>query len=432
VITNKKVHFLFNLSLISPTEQIIKTELYLNKRYVKQKLVFNLHYFLYLTTQQANQTSSRKLKSSSSGFNHASTIIDLNNKRYSSGHQWSHFNIVDSLRSYTTVRNSKYNVLNTENRKQNIYYLSNFENSEEAAAESSQPDELVMIMEAFFGNRKVDKALYSDSINPYLMVYSNENEKSMKKFFQNRVPADFLQMISNKTEIERLNQVESQIDEEVNTSSDQIEASRSSTTFSTTSTTADLPLVTTTKSSGDRYDFYLNHKDKSIILIEEKTNQVDHKLWKSKFREAKKQMNVTEDELKFLYKSGIKKFKRNNKRHPSRKARQTENLFQKESDKIGDSDDEIHIRNDSDVSLLLSWDDSSWNSTNTSEKVELENEAEISRDACEIKPIVIDFSDLNFSDWILEPKSYQSNYCSGTCKFSANEVTLDFRIYYNN
>ena len=43
---------------------------------------------------------------------------------------------------------------------------------------------------------------------------------------------------------------------------------------------------------------------------------------------------------------------------------------------------------------------------------------------CAKKPMLIDFMDMSFSDWILEPKSFQSNYCAGGCKLSpANKVS---------
>ena len=46
-----------------------------------------------------------------------------------------------------------------------------------------------------------------------------------------------------------------------------------------------------------------------------------------------------------------------------------------------------------------------WNETLTSMEPE----------KCGLKPLVIDFSDLGFSSWIIEPKSYVSNLCSGIC-----------------
>ena len=45
---------------------------------------------------------------------------------------------------------------------------------------------------------------------------------------------------------------------------------------------------------------------------------------------------------------------------------------------------------------------------------------------CGKQSILIDFNDMSFSDWILEPKSYQSNYCSGSCKFPLSQVCVIF------
>lgn len=43
---------------------------------------------------------------------------------------------------------------------------------------------------------------------------------------------------------------------------------------------------------------------------------------------------------------------------------------------------------------------------------------------CAKKSMLIDFKDMSFSDWILEPKSFESNYCAGGCKLSpANKVS---------
>lgn len=35
---------------------------------------------------------------------------------------------------------------------------------------------------------------------------------------------------------------------------------------------------------------------------------------------------------------------------------------------------------------------------------------------CAVKPLVVDFSDLGFSSWLIEPKTYSANLCSGQCE----------------
>jgi hypothetical protein len=34
---------------------------------------------------------------------------------------------------------------------------------------------------------------------------------------------------------------------------------------------------------------------------------------------------------------------------------------------------------------------------------------------------VIDFSDLGFSSWMIEPKNFMANLCSGSCQTKVNE-----------
>ena len=45
---------------------------------------------------------------------------------------------------------------------------------------------------------------------------------------------------------------------------------------------------------------------------------------------------------------------------------------------------------------------------------------------CGKQAITINFEDISFSDWILEPKSFQSNYCSGTCKYPLDQVIRNY------
>jgi hypothetical protein len=42
-------------------------------------------------------------------------------------------------------------------------------------------------------------------------------------------------------------------------------------------------------------------------------------------------------------------------------------------------------------------------------------------DVCSIKPFVIDFSDLGFSSWMIEPKNFMANLCSGSCQTKVKE-----------
>jgi hypothetical protein len=42
---------------------------------------------------------------------------------------------------------------------------------------------------------------------------------------------------------------------------------------------------------------------------------------------------------------------------------------------------------------------------------------------CQVRPLRISFSELNWSSWIIEPSSYEMNICSGTCHTGSNMGT---------
>ncbi|CAF1029554.1 unnamed protein product [Adineta ricciae] len=50
----------------------------------------------------------------------------------------------------------------------------------------------------------------------------------------------------------------------------------------------------------------------------------------------------------------------------------------------------------------------------------------IESDTCSLKPFVIDFSDLGFASWMIEPKNFMANLCSGSCqtKLMTNHALL--------
>jgi hypothetical protein len=48
-------------------------------------------------------------------------------------------------------------------------------------------------------------------------------------------------------------------------------------------------------------------------------------------------------------------------------------------------------------------------------------------DICSVKPFVIDFSDLGFSSWMMEPKNFMANFCSGSCQTKVNSLFFLFK-----
>lgn len=48
----------------------------------------------------------------------------------------------------------------------------------------------------------------------------------------------------------------------------------------------------------------------------------------------------------------------------------------------------------------------------------------IEPEICSVKPFVIDFSDLGFSSWMIEPKNFMANLCSGSCQTNVSLLFL--------
>ena len=70
------------------------------------------------------------------------------------------------------------------------------------------------------------------------------------------------------------------------------------------------------------------------------------------------------------------------------------------------------------------FDESKWN---VAEDVASATVGEANK--CVKNPMLIDFADMSFNDWIIEPKRFQSNYCSGSCKFPLNKVNFNNQDY---
>lgn len=331
------------MSLLSTSEQLVKVELSIHKRFVNQRLAFNLNYFLYSTSNKSESKQSNE-------FDQPSANIDLANKRMPRHHHWAHFNIIDSLSSYTSVRNERFDRLNQEALRM-------------TGKQQTRPDELIFILETEKSSR-LSKMKLQDSINPFIMVYTNENQETMKNFFQTRIPSEL---------------VSGEVVESPEYDMDQEDENLDTTIMHTTTT------ASTTTIKQTQYDYFMSNKDKSVILIEEKAKpNIDHV--KAKLKEASKLMNGTEEKLNKIYESSLMSFF-NGKRKRDLNAMN---------------------ENETDSPLLLSEN--------------LANYHDTKQAGCEMKPVIIDFSDLSFNEWIIEPKSFQTNYCAGECDFKSNKV----------
>jgi len=169
--TNEKLYFLFNLSLLTSTEKVFKSELFINKRYIRQRLTFDLHYFFYTTKLNSGGIKSKKKS----------------------------IPIVNQTNLYYTFNNNEKPTVNEDN-------------------------ELVLIMEATSFGRQRRRRNLVENLNPYLMIYSNEDDKQMMEFFESRI-TDKLEariidkpsvvedkvIVSNK-DMEELKKFEDQVD----------------------------------------------------------------------------------------------------------------------------------------------------------------------------------------------------------------------------
>lgn len=73
---------------------------------------------------------------------------------------------------------------------------------------------------------------------------------------------------------------------------------------------------------------------------------------------------------------------------------------------------------DVDSTQMLSWNVSSWNKNETDLLSQQQKE-------CQAHPFEVDFDDMGFSSWLLEPKRYGTNYCAGKCTFPVNQVNFE-------
>lgn len=204
---------MFNLSQLSSSETVLKCELYISKKHIKQRLLLDVHYLL--SSHESTGSSSSSSSSSSSansssssmwpagdviGYEHErqlSTQIDLGNLRIDKysllrTNNWHSFNLIDSLRPFVEARRA--NHLATRDSGE-------FSRTAAAAARvENAGGELLLVIDAAANrvsspsrsSRGPGKSASSSSSstldfsNPYLMIYSKEQDTPMKQFFQVR------------------------------------------------------------------------------------------------------------------------------------------------------------------------------------------------------------------------------------------------------
>ncbi len=343
--------------MLSGSEHLIKTDLFINRKYIKQKLEFNLHYFLYSTFNNKRNNSSFKMNKINSINNNnggtSATIYLKNVKLDKYQSTWQSFNILDSINSYLSIRNTKQLIETKKKTNKNVYYTNNNSNND-FIGNMDQLDELVLIMEAsnYKANKKSNKNL-ADVLNPYLMIYTNENESNMKSFFQSRVVAAAsestnIQVDGSKSD--DLKNFENQVDK-LNESYDSNEMSELTTSSNPTTNAS----ATSTK---------------RVIIANQTLNITKLSAIESYLIEKSKQNDPYFNYLPIEHKIS------------KRSASFEQNVF------------------DNHFSEVI---------TEHSE--------------CSKHSITIDFEDMSFSDWILEPKRFPSNYCSGVCKFPFSQVS---------
>lgn len=92
-------------------------------------------------------------------------------------------------------------------------------------------------------------------------------------------------------------------------------------------------------------------------------------------------------------------------------------IFKDHSRNKRDLDSRENLNEANWTSFLLPWDDERWNHDL--------NETKKEKIKCQTKPLIVDFHDLSFSDWIIEPKRFHGNYCDGSCKHPYNKVIFE-------
>lgn len=470
--------FVFNLSALTSTERIAKSELYVNNRYVRLKLAFNMYYVNSLADVSGGGRSSAKASSS--------MTIDLSNYRnirYKKQNGWQMFSIQDSLSSYMNARSridqiesARGNRVNT-NSSAFIYYTYDTTTKSSAAETASSSKDLLLVMEmaaTFNRNSRRFKKFPPDSFNPYLMVYSTESDVEMKNFFLNRIPPAFTELAGFKaqtpavvgdektskemddawasfnqakddqkhqygnSEFTSLRKFEQEVDrmneeheEQPTNQKNRIELV--SILTSTTKQPATTAKTTSTPGRDSKYYYnYLPKADADLIstgIIDSSADPEELKFFIDELKaqqkpalmdsvraaKRKREINSTTTRVLQLAKPKLNRIDLKSTRQKKISPSFDDLYDEHEFDDTASQEIvpfKATIKNDHDESVGTTFDSSKW--------TEKEGESE-SKESCRTRPMMIDFVDLTFSAWILEPQSYQSNYCGGTCKSSLSQ-----------
>lgn len=379
----KKLTFQFNLSALTTTERLVKAELYINKKFIRHRLKFTLKYFLNRRTQPLKNKSYQEPYHTQSV-----TMIDLENFRSGNvrlkRNPWQMFNIIDSLSSFAMVRSSrsKKKFLQDNGNKTVYYTINNRMEKADDSLDVDQIDDFLLSMEAYVPSRSKKSLLnkkseqINDLINPYLIMSTQEDNNLMKTFFQNRLPKALIPVL------------------EAVLQPDYKKTTKTSSSFLSDEEFQRL------KSFEDEVDKMneLTHDQEIPVLASVYSSHKDIKLFEPTSTQNKYQ------ELGFFL---------DNDDHA-----QVKKWDDTKKTKRG-----LDFDDDDEKNRLLPVSHWEFDLTENKKKT-----SQVDQNACKAKSVTIDFKDLSFSDWILEPKSFQSNYCSGICKFSVNEK-IDFSNY---
>ena len=430
--TSDTVQYWFNLSGLASDERLVRPELYINKRHVKHKTLFRLHYIFHhsaVSGDAFNNASRHNQHRHSTLFDRVldtdslSTVIDLayvkptsNNNNNNGGGAWRMFNLFDSMNPYVSARQSRMRMSDSTSasgptQHSPIYYVD--EASDNGDTEHAS-DELHLVMECsktvglkkkrltnrrqrkhslpLFNGHTSSSSSNAESIRPYLIVHASDEAASLGSFFHSRLPvelrqpapmpataaaaAEFTSQSSTQLELDELKRYEEHVDAMNERLVD--EADNFELTIGNNNSTKSL-----------HFDAYLSGNEELTHLAK----MLDSKLL------------TPIDEVEFVLSSDDV--------HP-RFARKVSSKQRRDAAFAGGGDE---LQSD-DKLLLLPLDFTSHNGDNRNSG------------ACGARPLLVDFDDLSFSDWIVEPKNFQSNYCAGSCKLPLSQASVLFSSYF--